>query len=320
MPIHLMNLFRRLLLLLPLVAASPAAANTVGDISGDGKIDLTEAVYALRVSAGVYPGLDPSCILTGRNQWAAGAAYRECDVVSHANATFVCLQPHTSTTGANEPPLATHWLRLDLKGDKGEVGPGCWDLNGDQNCDHGREDTNMDGVCDARDCPPWLDVRAFGAVGDGATDSTDAIQAAIDHAASIPTFQRPVVLLPHGNFVVTRTIHVTTASTQIRGSGMRNSHLIFAPPAADSGNAGLHLAPSPVASYLENVQLSDFTVIGGNGNAKTLIKIEGLNESRIERIQLNSHDAGDLGTIGLHVTGWDTTQISDLATIAPARS
>lgn len=43
----------------------------------------------------------------------------------------------------------------------------------------------------------WADVRAFGALGDGETDDTDAIQAAFDSGAR-------AVLFPHGRYVLTR--------------------------------------------------------------------------------------------------------------------
>ena len=49
-----------------------ALAGTVGDINNDGKIDLTEAVYALQVASGLYPALDPSCLLVGRGDWSDG--------------------------------------------------------------------------------------------------------------------------------------------------------------------------------------------------------------------------------------------------------
>ena len=64
---------------------STSFAGIVGDINNDGHIDLSEAVYALRVASGVYPHLNPSCVLTGKNDWIAGEDYVECDVVIHGN-------------------------------------------------------------------------------------------------------------------------------------------------------------------------------------------------------------------------------------------
>ncbi len=50
---------------------------------------------------------------------------------------------------------------------------------------------------------PWVDVRAFGATGDGATDDTSAIQAAIDYADSKGG---GTVFFPHGTYIITSTI------------------------------------------------------------------------------------------------------------------
>ena len=59
------------------------------------------------------------------------------------------------------------------------------------------------------------DVRDFGAVGDGKTDDTDAIQHAIDEGIGRVEF-------PRGDFLITRTLLVDlekTGRTGIDGSG-----------------------------------------------------------------------------------------------------
>ena len=50
---------------------------------------------------------------------------------------------------------------------------------------------------------PWVDVRAFGAVGDGVTDDTAAIQLAIDNASGYS-----IVFFPSGTYKVTSTINI----------------------------------------------------------------------------------------------------------------
>ena len=53
-----------------LLFPSPALhAVVVGDINNDGKIDLQEAVYALRTASGVYSPLSASCVLAGKDLW-----------------------------------------------------------------------------------------------------------------------------------------------------------------------------------------------------------------------------------------------------------
>lgn len=52
---------------------------------------------------------------------------------------------------------------------------------------------------------PWADIKAFGAVGDGTTDDTAAIQAAI---SSLTAANGGVCYIPSGNFHVTSTLNV----------------------------------------------------------------------------------------------------------------
>lgn len=103
-----------------------ALAGTVGDINNDGKIDLTEAVYALQVASGLYPALDPSCLLVGRGDWSDGQNYRECDVVAYGGRNYVCIMDHQALLRTREPPDERYWNSLsiqDPQGPQGETGP-----------------------------------------------------------------------------------------------------------------------------------------------------------------------------------------------------
>ena len=51
-----------------------------------------------------------------------------------------------------------------------------------------------------------LDVRAFGAQGDGVTDDTDAVRAGIDAASK----SGRTLLLPQGTYLITEPLRVTT--------------------------------------------------------------------------------------------------------------
>lgn len=65
----------------------------------------------------------------------------------------------------------------------------------------------------------WFDVRAYGAVGDGTTDDTAAIQAAID-AAIDSTNAQGIVFFPAGQYKITSPITISTVSGLIiQGSG-----------------------------------------------------------------------------------------------------
>lgn len=96
-------------------------AGIVGDINNDGNIDLTEAIYALQVSAGIYPSLDPSCLLVGKGSWETGEDYNPCDVVEYGSLTYACIESNTSDA-TNGPPDPTSWTPLTLRGEQGPPG------------------------------------------------------------------------------------------------------------------------------------------------------------------------------------------------------
>ncbi|HEY3396945.1 MAG TPA: glycosyl hydrolase family 28-related protein [Armatimonadota bacterium] len=64
-------------------------------------------------------------------------------------------------------------------------------------------------------------MKDFGAKGDGATDDTDALQAAIDAARM--TGKGAVVYLPGGNFNFSRTLRVTGNDYSLGGTGFRTT-------------------------------------------------------------------------------------------------
>jgi hypothetical protein len=70
-----------------------------------------------------------------------------------------------------------------------------------------------------------VNVRWFGATGDGVTDDTDAIQACIDMAEALyASNQLPVtVYIPSGKYYVTQTITVNSNGISVVGDGMRSS-------------------------------------------------------------------------------------------------
>lgn len=69
---------------------------------------------------------------------------------------------------------------------------------------------------------PWVDVRAYGAVGDNTTDDTAAIQAAIDNATT-GTYYKPIYF-PEGSYKVTSTLTVTNkVGVEFRGAGYKAS-------------------------------------------------------------------------------------------------
>lgn len=68
---------------------------------------------------------------------------------------------------------------------------------------------------------PWVDVRAFGAKGDGVTDDTAAIQAAINSVTN-----GGVIFLPTATYLINGTISLVNKTLiQFIGSGMQNTIL-----------------------------------------------------------------------------------------------
>lgn len=73
---------------------------------------------------------------------------------------------------------------------------------------------------------PWVDVRAFGAVGDNVADDTAAIQAAVSAAVdasvsygTVASGSAPVVFFPHGRYKVSSSITITGGINYIRFLG-----------------------------------------------------------------------------------------------------
>jgi hypothetical protein len=86
----------------------------------------------------------------------------------------------------------------------------------------------------------YVDVRDYGAVGDGVTDDYEAIQAAIDAASAaasgLPQGGGAVVFLPSGLYRVGRTLRIEQSNVGIVGigagsviqGGARDGHIIYA--------------------------------------------------------------------------------------------
>jgi hypothetical protein len=71
---------------------------------------------------------------------------------------------------------------------------------------------------------PTLNVKAFGATGDGVTDDTAAIQRALDAAA---TADGGIVFFPNGRYKVTATLAITNNGVSIIGAGINSADITF---------------------------------------------------------------------------------------------
>jgi hypothetical protein len=97
-----------------------------------------------------------------------------------------------------------------------------------------------------------LSVTSYGALGDGVTDCTAALQNCI--AAAQP--QGKTVWIPQGSYLITGTINLPTG-TVIQGAGMWSTKLI--------GSASLYNTPSRRINLNgsgSNIRLADFSILG----------------------------------------------------------
>ena len=111
-----------IVLVMYLLNPSYSNSGLLGDIDKDGKIGLSEAVYALQVTSGITPALTSSYVITWKGTWAANQSYQLYDAVQFNGSSYLCLQNHTSSV-SNEPPYLNVWDILALQGSTGLTGP-----------------------------------------------------------------------------------------------------------------------------------------------------------------------------------------------------
>jgi hypothetical protein len=119
--------------------------------------------------------------------------------------------------------------------------------------------------------PPALDefdVRSYGAVCDGTTDDTVAIQAAIDAATGI----EGIVLLPRGACKVT-TIEMTSSFRGVRGQGINVSQLY-----SNSNAPIIHIDTGTMSGVdFYAMEFSNFTLLGnGSSSGQYGFEVEGI--------------------------------------------
>jgi len=140
---------------------------------------------------------------------------------------------------------------------------------------------------------PHIDAthRDFGAVGDGVTDDTAAIQSALDAAAAAGG---GVVLLPAGTYSVTSL--TVLDKTTLRGVG-------FTYGASSGGTQVVGSDPSlnvvelgQVGGYRSGIRICDMRISGGLNN---IANIEAASHVELERLELSG-----AANAAIYVTGW----------------
>ncbi len=114
-----MKRFFVVLVVAAILAPLSASSAVVGDVDGDGKIELSEAIYALQVASGQYPSVKNSCQLVGKGDWSAFTIYVECDVVKKDGSFYICAIGHRSSGRFTSDSVK--WTLLAL--------PAVWDID-----------------------------------------------------------------------------------------------------------------------------------------------------------------------------------------------
>lgn len=128
-----------------------------------------------------------------------------------------------------------------------------------------------------------FNVQAFGAVGDGATDDTAAIQSAISAvgAGGGRVYFPPTT---NGYFLNSGALTVSTANTILAGGGAENTFLII-------GSSFTGAEVIDITAY--NCQVQDLSIHGASGTTTSNpvangIEVSGARRAKINRVQFNN--------------------------------
>ncbi len=144
---------------------------------------------------------------------------------------------YTYVSGTNTPQLT--WA--DVNGNANNTNPVILDARGEANifCLPGKNyrftvadqndviietEDNIAGASPAGGSE-WLNIKSFGAAGDGVTDDTAAIQAAVNAATTSPRY---TLYIPAGTYLMTSGVTINGRIAMI-GDGMNNSTFLYRP-------------------------------------------------------------------------------------------
>lgn len=137
-----------------------------------------------------------------------------------------------------------------------------------------------DGTLWANRAEGVFNVRDFGATGDGATDDTTAIQAALN---GLPA-DGGTLFFPAGNYIVSSALTVPV-ETQIKGSGSEISQITMA-----ANNTNCLVCTGPGSFVIENMYLfRDSVTYTGTGTA---LKMTDTAHARIHHMNITGFDIG----------------------------
>lgn len=203
-------------------------------------------------------------------------------LIASVIAFVVCLCLHVySSQAANYPSSTADPLTVDL------------DFNGKQ----------ISNIGDVITKGPWVDVRAYGAKGDGSTDDASAIQAALN-----ATTDGRQIFFPSGTYIVGTTLFIPGGRT-LRGGGGQSTTLKL----KDSSNCALVAVPGTWPQY--NIHIIDLNFDGNKANQTSggdaLVDMTGAQSPLLFNVQIansksrgyraDASASGAGGTVGHHL-------------------
>ena len=139
-----------------------------------------------------------------------------------------------------------------------------------------------------------VNVKDFGAVGDGVADDTTALQNAFDYAFPL---RRPVYI-PTGTYLYSSLSEIDESNVTINGNGSNNTVLKFTGTGV-ALRVGTQII-GPQAGFRQGINLSGFTV---EGNANTSIIISARLMARSFWDDINVREANPVSGIGFEFNG-----------------
>lgn len=110
-------------------------------------------------------------------------------------------------------------------------------------------------------------VKDYGAVGDGVTDDTAAIQAAIDAAEA--SDNRGILYFPPGDYICTSEINIQASNIHIQGSGAFLSGIEF----NVSGTNGLYVGEKTIGGSFPGFTMRDISITANASGSETYLVV-----------------------------------------------
>jgi hypothetical protein len=221
-----------------------------------------------------------------RGAWLTTTVYAIRDLVTQSNVVYICVVAHTAGVFATDL-AAGKWAVFSGPADEGSVASGfarqrrrdtranllaftglagelTWDTT--LKAVRGHDGATAGGILMARE--RVFDVRSYGAVGDGATDDTTAITAALTAALAVGGtlhFGGPEnVYVVDGAFVITAAMTVTADGATLK---LKNSSALWTNTAGTYGRYLMHVRASNVTIRglrFDGNSPNNSATIGGN--------------------------------------------------------